>query len=452
MINDIEREMAKIESSRPYAGKSQKINDLPDFLSKTGTVPGQQLFSLHDALAEFCKEKKIMLFKPAPYIDFIPPKLTEGKDWYISYYVRDPRTGAMKRIRMKVNRPKAARERRRIAREMMAAIQARLALGWNPLYAADAPKAGESLHAALEAFLRIKGKEMETQSFRSYASYVRVFRSWLESTGMDGTALCCTVTRETARDYLDYLENKEGISPRTYNNYLSFQSVLWEWMKEKGYAAENVFRAFKKKPKRMIKKTRRLLEPEEISRLFDFLSEKNPSYMAVALLCYCCFIRPKEIALLRCEDIDLAQQRVRVRAEIAKNDNESYRTIPDSVMPVFRKLDLSRPELFVFGRHDGSADDFSPGPEPVSEKKFSDYWKTAVRPACGFGMDLKLYSLKDTGITGMLSEGIPINQVQRQADHSSVAMTAIYVGKSMSVDEQIRKINLAGGTTSAPSQ
>ena len=381
-----------------------------------------------------------MLFKPTPYIDFTPPKLTEGKEWFISFYVRNPASGAMKRIRIKVNRIKNIRQRRQAARQMMSTLQAKLSLGWNPLYCVSVRQSGESLMAVLDVFLRTKHKEMEKQSYRSYDSFVRVFRTWCGSIGISNEAPVSVFTKDLAREYLSHIDGTEGVSARTYNNYLSFQCTLWEWMKEKGYAPDNVFRGFKKKPRRLMTKGRRLLTDEEVTRLIGWLRRENPEFLAVVLLCYSCFIRPKEIALLRCEDIDLERQTVRVRAENAKNDKESWRTIPDSVMPDFRKLDLSCRELFVFGRHNGNAVNFKPGSNPISEKKFSDYWIHYVRPACGFGVDVKLYSLKDTGITGMLGRGVPINLVQQQADHSSVAMTAIYVGKTATVSEPIKDL------------
>lgn len=211
------------------------------------------------------------------------------------YYVKDPATGKLKRIRTKVNRIKGIKEKRKVARITMAAIGERLALGWNPLL--------------------------------------------------------------------------EESAPRTYNNYLSFLCSLWEWMLDRGFAAENVFRSFKRKPRRLMQKKRRLLTDEEVARLFSFLERENPEYLAVVILCYCCFVRPKEIALLRCGDIDLRKGLVHVRAETAKNDSESFRTIPDAARPYLVKLDLSRPDFFLFGRHNGTAGDFSPGKGSRREEK-----------------------------------------------------------------------------------
>ena len=42
----------------------------------------------------------------------------------------------------------------------------------------------------------------------------------------------------------------------------------------------------------------------------------------------------------------------------------------------------------------------------------------------------------------MLSNGVPINLVQKQADHSSVAMTAIYVGKKADANNEIKNVEL----------
>ena len=44
-------------------------------------------------------------------------------------------------------------------------------------------------------------------------------------------------------------------------------------------------------------------------------------------------------------------------------------------------------------------------------------------------MTLQFYSLKDTGITNMLEDGVATNEVQGQADHSSLEMTSVYARK-----------------------
>ena len=177
-----------------------------------------------------------------------------------------------------------------------------------------------------------------------------------------------------------------------------------------------------------------------MAKLLEFLSANNPEYLAAVLLCYGCFLRPKELALLRCSDIDLKNQVVHIRAEIAKNDSDSYRTIPGDIFAYVSRLDLTHPDWYVFAKH--GKYDFSPGPEKVCSRKLAKYWSDHVRKACDFSEELQFYSLKDTGITAMLNRGVSINKVQHQADHSSVAMTAIYVGQSSGPEDQIKDLRM----------
>lgn len=385
-----------------------------------------------------------MLFSlPHAYIDYVPPRLHQGDSgWYVSYYVKNPETGKMKRFRVKVNRYRSTKERIRAAKSIMAGLQERLAMGWTPFYDKTAPLATTPAFEVFDRYERIKIKEMEKQSLATYLSYIRIFKSFLTSIGFQETTSIHAIGQDTAKKYMSFLEGERGVSPRSYNNYLSFQVTFFDWMKDKGYVSENPFQGLKRKPRRLMVKKRRMLTDEELGTLFTWLLENNTEYLAVCLLCYCCFMRPKEIALLRCCDIDLHRQTVHVRAEIAKNDKESFRTIPDSMMPVMRRLDLSHKDWFLFGNHPGNRSDFRPAREPGAKKRFSDYWADTVRDACNFGKDIQFYSQKDTGITNMLGEGVAINLVQQQADHSSVAMTAIYVGKSQTANQELRSARI----------
>ena len=380
-----------------------------------------------------------MKFLPIPNIHYRPCTLCRGKAWFIAFYVQDPQSQALKRIRIKVNRCRSDRAKREQAQVMMAAIDQRLALGWNPLIETKAPKAFEKFFRALDTFLKVKDRELEADSIRSYHSFVQTFRTWLLGNGYNEQSYAANFSRESALSFMDWVEGQ--VAPRTYNNYLAFFRGLFTWMQEKGYADANPFASIPKKAKRLTKKTRRMLNDGELRTLIAFLERKNPEYLAMVLLCYCCFVRPKELALLRCGDIDLEKQRLHIAAEIAKNDNESYRTIPDEMVPYLRKLDLSRPELYLFGNHKTHGD-FRPGTKKVCSRKIAAWWNNDVRPACKFGMEVKFYSLKDTGITNMIGAGVPINLAQQQADHSSVAMTAIYIGRKSEATEALKKASI----------
>ena len=379
-------------------------------------------------------------FKPTPFSDYIPARLCEGKEWVIVWYVKSPLTGKMVRYRKKVNRIKQISKRRAAAKSLIAGINERLALGWNPEVAAVAPRATTKLNDALDMFLKVKSKESESNSMRSYRSFISIFRSWIQSAGMPDDVYVCSITSDVAMHMMDDIEARENIGARTYNNYLCFFKLLFNWMIERDYISENPFDKIHRKPKKLTKKKRRVMTDGELNTLFEFLGRTNRNYLCMTLLCYCCFLRPKEIVSLKCADIDLIRQTVHIKEDVAKNDNDSYRTIPDVIVPILKELDLSNGRLYLFG---GSGNyDFAPSDTQVCSRKLAKYWDCYVRPACKFGQDLQFYGLKDSGVTKMLTEKIPINLVQKQADHSSVAMTAIYVGALPEASAELKKVNI----------
>lgn len=381
--------------------------------------------------------------KPTPFVDYVPARLSEGKEWVVIWYVKDPVTNKMIRCRKKFNRIKQLTKRRAAAKAFVNTINERLALGWNPAVTSIAPRATTKLFEALDLFLKVKAKEAEDNSMRSYRSYISMFKTWLKDKDISEDAYVCAITYEVAMELMDDVDSRKNISPRTYNNYLMFFRLLFNWMIEHEFISDNPFDRIKRKPKKLTKKKRRILTDHELNMLFEYLGKNNPNYLCMSLLCYCCFLRPKEIVSLKCNDIDLVKQVVHIRSEIAKNDNDSFRTIPDVIVPILRNLELSNGGLYLFsGSGSDTPYEFSPGKTQVCSRKIAKYWDTHVRPACGFSQDLQFYSLKDSGVTKMLTEKIPINLVQKQADHSSVAMTAIYVGDLPEANTELKKVNI----------
>ena len=427
-----------LSQRNPY--NSLKDNKIQKSDPKNGTETGQLSHStetLYEVLSDLCERKKMYFFSPVAYKDYIPAKLVEGDVWYISYYVKSPVTGKLQRQRLKFNRISSIRERRRRAQELVASINENLALGWNPLVEQIAPRASVSIKDAFDKFIETKKKEVEDNSIRSYQGFINSFLSWHKKNGYRETSSICTVSKEMAARFLSDMEVEKALTVFSYNNYLRFFSILFRWLAEHGYVQDDPFAPLRpKKVKRHMKK-RRILTDEELSRLWTWLHENNPGFMRVCLLCYCCLMRPKEIMLLKCSDIDLKNQVVKVSAAIAKNDHDSSRTIPDSMMPFFEGMDLSHKDWYAF-----TGSDYLPGKKMLWSQRASDFWRSYVRPALKFGDDVQLYSLKDTGITNMAAGGVPVSFIQQQADHSSLAMTSIYCRRSAKATEQLKGMDI----------
>lgn len=369
-----------------------------------------------------------MITLPRAYVDYRPPKVACGKESYIYYYVKNPETGRFKRFKVKLNRYRTKAERKAASQAIMEDIMQKLSLGWNPILDKVAPQSFVCIEDAISAFINVKEKESEANTMRSYHSFVKTLRLKIEDAGIPSSMSAGSFGERHAIAVMSAIEDDPHISARTYNNYLAFYRTLWNWLMDRGYVQKNPFSEIRSKPKKGAK-NRRVLSEQELSALFSYLEKVNPNYLAMCLLCYCCLMRPKEIVMLKCGDIDLERQIVKVSGQIAKNDCDSVRTIPDSMMKYISRLDLSNAENYIFG--DDRDFRFPPGKQLACSRKIAKYWDVTIRPALGFGPELKFYSLKDTGITNMIDSGLPATFVQQQADHSSLEMTGIYLSKSM---------------------
>lgn len=373
-------------------------------------------------------------------LKFLPPRLCEGKEWYVSYYAIYPASGKLRRVRIKINRIKGISARRQFARKLINDINTKLVNGWNPFIEREAPKSFHEFFSALDTYLAVRKREAEYNSYRTYKSYVKFLKEWLLQHQYSDKMYTSQFNHSVATQVMLSIKQNQKLSFRTYNNYLQGLNAIFNWMKEFGYVSENPFEKIKKIPGRLIKKTRRTLTEKERRDLKMFLQNENNNYFVMCLLCYYCFLRPKEISLLKVSDIDIDNQLVYISEDIAKNDNRSWRTIPDVMMSYVKKLDLGHPKdyyLFSMDAHQK----FNPGLKRAEGREIARYWNDVIRKKLNFPMEIQFYSLKDTGITNMLADGVAANFVQGQADHSSLKMTSIYaVKRNTQAQEQIRKV------------
>lgn len=73
-------------------------------------------------------------------------------------------------------------------------------------------------------------------------------------------------------------------------------------------------------------------------------------------------------------------------------------------------------------------------------------FKQFLREACSFPMEVQFYSLKDSGMTNMADSGVPITFVKQQADHSSLAVTSIYLSQNKAkANEELKKVDIITG-------
>ena len=187
---------------------------------EAGTQTGQinsNDFSLHDVVMELCKEK-MHFFKPVSHIHYVPAKLHDtGAVWYISYYVINPPTGKLKRLRIKLNHINPIKERRKAAKEIIAHINEKLVLGWNPLEEKGIFKPVKAFDA-MDLFIKAKDKESEYSTMRTYRSLVKILKNWLLSKEFNKDGYISAFTKDVAISFMNEIDSDDNLCAQTYNN------------------------------------------------------------------------------------------------------------------------------------------------------------------------------------------------------------------------------------------
>ena len=361
---------------------------------------------------------------PNPHIPYYPAYLSEGKIWYITFYPWNPYTNRYQMKRIKVNRIKSIPERRKFARNLVREINRKLESGWNPFIEEAKARHFHTLLSAITTYKKTKYRELEENSIRSYDSFLKKLTDYVEKKNRN--MYCMSFDKNMASDFILSIKEDPKVGNRTYNNYLNFYQTFFEWMKAVNYVSANPFSGIPKVSRRKIKKTRTMLSREELHKMVEWLTVEHPRFLAASMLMYYCFLRNDDLCHLKPSSFDLKNNLLFIHGNETKNDNDSYRVIPKALEKYLPALDIENTpkDWYIFSQKNYA---FTAGPTQLNSRYFSKYWSDKLRPALGFPMSLQFYSLKDTGITNLMADGISPAYIQGQADHSSLEITNKYI-------------------------
>jgi len=370
---------------------------------------------------------------PTLFIDYLPATLHENKDWYISYYVKNPATQKLKRKRIKLNRIKSKIQRRRYSKKLILEINKKLENGWNPFIEQSAPKAYTNIFDIYKIWLDVKKKELRDDSMRVYKSFVTIITNFLKKKSNTDVYYVINFDKRTAVDFMNYLYNIRNVSGRTYNSYLSYANTLFNWMLENSYVNNNPFQGIRKKKETT--KKRVLIPIEDRKKIKKYLLKNDKYFLATLMLEYYALLRPKEILNLEIKNFMFEISLIYVPAKVSKNGKERLITISDALLPYLTvlNLDLHDKSLIAFSQN------LRPG-KKIKRTKYMGYRWSNMRKILNFPDTYHMYSLRDSGIVQMLQDGISIDEVAKQADNSSLEMTSKYaLHANKKASEQILK-------------
>lgn len=391
--------------------------------TRAGSSPGEQQGGTNtgqalDPLGPQCRPMpRTQAFE---LLGYVPAEPHFGKLTYIDYYVKDPISKGKRRMRVKVNHVRGLAERKAYARRLAAEINAKLVRGWNPLLQGEAAKSWHTLDAVLDHYLATKERDTQHSSPKTYGSFIRIFRNWCRGEELLGKAVG-HFSRTHALAFLDHLLEVRKVGDVTYNNYILRSSILFIWMVERGYRADNPFKGMRRRKK--VEKFRTLISEDERKQCLDWFMQHDAPMVLVCLFTFHCLLRPRsELLRIRVRDVDLRSGVVNVSGADTKGKRIRRPAIPDVMLPYLAAsgLEGARPDWYVVGKG------LVPGKEPSGHNTVGYRWNK-MRQALGWPREKELYSLRDTGIVQLIADGVDLHFVMRQAGHRNISTTNIYV-------------------------
>lgn len=356
--------------------------------------------------------------------DFIPARVCDGKELTIKFYVRNPADGKMKRVVKRFNHMVGKYTKRDIHKflnQAVAEINAKLLAGHNPLIEAETPKAYTKLIAAVEIFRSVKEKEMRSDGFRSYKSYIKKLNTWLSEQKKEDISVAA-FNKDLAVEFITALEIDRTIGNRTWNNYMVFYRSLWYWLIEKNYCKTNVFAGFRKKEEE--EKVRNVIPHNTHEQIIAYCREYAPNLEIIIDLIRASFIRPAEICRIQIADINIYEKVIGIPKGNAKTKKFRYAYLPDWLCEKLinnYRLDTIPPNYYLVTRN------LLPGTKKADTRELDKIW-AKMRDTLQLGMDMQLYSYRDTGITALEDAGMPRRVIIKLTDHKTEKMAGKYIG------------------------
>lgn len=333
---------------------------------------------------------------------------------YIEYYDDRGRhrVKCNKIIKQSPTKKQAMEKIRSMANEINIELSNRAKSGSSTPTPADATASRRSsryMSDLLKVFLAEKKREVRKDTYRSYSSFCLQFGQFINQYYKGLTA--ADMDKRIAVHFLD-LKYSADVSPRTYNNYLKLGRTLLNWLCDHEYISDNPFARIK--VKKVWRKRRTIIPSAVRASIVNYLAENDREFLLYLRLICISLIRPKEVRELRCGDIDLANRRIIIRGDIAKNHSDRYSIISNEIgrdlIDVMQLANRDPYEFLFYGR---------------SKQHYLRKWEK-LRAALNLPPEYQQYSFRDTGITDYLKHGVDALTVMQLAGHSDLKITSIY--------------------------
>lgn len=364
------------------------------------------------------------------------------RQWFIFYSFRNPETKRMIRFRVydgftECRTKKAKYEH---GEKMVKKYTEMLIGGWNPF--TDGSNAIYEDNLTFETVttkyknLRSNNKTfnyyynlylpevngLSEKTYRNYVSKFRIFDAWLQKNNIADNDLRA-IDHDIIVKFFLYLINEIRLSKITISKYSQILSRFFGWaVKNKHLKSSPVFEL--PVTSRVKDMAPRPINDYDIERIACKIKETDPQLWLAVQLEYYCLLRPgSEIRLAKVKWFDLARGTISVPNELIKTKKNKIVIIPNQ----FREFLLNDLKLhnypldfYVIGTNG------IPGINHVGANNLRNRFNK-IRDELNLPKEYKLYSFKHTGNSRLVDTSIPFYHIQRQNGHTSIRSTEQYI-------------------------
>jgi len=318
-----------------------------------------------------------------------------SKRWYVYFSYLNPKTNKMERqapLYYGMNRHKDASVRRAAAKQLRDMVEDVLKNGYSPYEEGYEEENVVTIEKALELGLENAQATMKETSFKDHKYRLLNFQKWLYENGFKGRVFS-VITKRTVLNFLNSVLQRT--SPKNRNNFRASLSILFTFLEENEYIAENFVSkipVLKSKPER--NRTYTQAQEEE---LFKYLETNDKQLFLLIKFVSYNFLRPIEVCRLQIKDINFEERQLVVDA---KNKLQKTKIIPQILFKEIAHLKEANPNHFLFAPQ-------GVGYWGTSEVNKRDYWSKRfkkVKEIFNMGSEYGIYSFRHTFITKLYRE------------------------------------------------
>jgi integrase len=380
-----------------------------------------------------------MIPKEGEKYDYHPPRLVNyadaehphgdiSKRWKIVFYAYNIDTNRLERKYFtQINKSKNIRKRLQAARTAIREITHMLETGWHisnkkevktdkPLFY------GRLLKDAMAEVVEIRKKEVGSHHSRSFKTITEHFLPFISD-----KMKTQQVDSDLLLKYRDHLRKiKKEVANGTINNYMASLISCINYMRKRDKKLRNALPDIEINKLPESKNLHAAYSMDQMAAIKkETLKRGDQQFLLFISTMFYCGARPKEIRLMKVEQVEFDRNVIWIPDEDSKNKRGHYITLfaPLREMMLEYGLQDCQPDDYIFTA------DQRPGAEPVGINYFYKR-NRAILKALGLDKskkDYTLYSYKHSGAINMVESGMDIHDISRQLRHATINQTQEYL-------------------------